>query len=937
MAFDLANPGFESGALTGWTLVPEDTSGLENNLGDASVGAHGVGVLSGAYSLGIWGGAPFTRGRIEQTSLLDVGVDTLEMLAYMRGTNPGGPAEPAASLWTMRWGIDWYDENNVYLSTDNGPVVRAAAEQWRSIRATFSRPQYAAKARPFLYVNKGTTLGMEALFLDEASWNNSSNFSAALQHPAHGSTYAVGQSVPLAITHTGTAPSITSVQYRANDEVLATVNSAPWSSSTVFNEEGSYNVTAVISLSDSTTVTAGPNTVNITAGGGDAREYRASNAQAPIVLGDFSGLSAAMPSTARVVGVEAILDYRLGVRGRIHDLEISDPASSTNATLFDAVLNGRVELGFLSPQGEAYNSVGNVAYANVPIREEDFTLIETAITDDKKWVVYEQEEARSVTVGADIFRFGQTDIPATNFTDSALTLVFYPEVAAKPAYADSGDASYRIMIDRVRVRVYFDAGSVVYYFASPDKSMCIKGTLVASYVLDGDLRTADAEGVMQLLPTLEIMDGSQHWIGNDWTIHAAYPPTDANYIGDVGYIEGDPVLGMEYNALPTQAQVGENRSRYLFISENFYGDPALNSMYGVHGLPRAFAYNGDFFYKIYTQADPEKDSPRHVANHHGHLALGFHGGRVDLSVVGEPYNYDGALGASSWAFGDKVVGLLPLSGTILGVFGAKSVWGISGTTVDNFATQVISPNIGAIEYTITDMGFPIYANAYGIYTLSQTQEYGDYLGTPMSKDISPWLRPRLLRKPTSDKEVVCAWPVRSKNQYRLAFSDGYVLTMTMNGNVAPTFSKQKYFLNDSDAPVLSLYEQPSIVPAAVSSELDDAGEERIHIAPKVKIETAPLPPAPSCAGVLFFSRTSVNLHDFQELPEWFDPWNNFQIYNEGYELWDFGNQTEGYWELQDMRELPPPGTSGRGMLYQSIGDGGETKEVCINWEVVWPA
>src|SRR5690606_37814104 len=131
-----------------------------------------------------------------------------------------------------------------------------------------------------------------------------------------------------------------------------------------------------------------------------------------------------------------------------------------------------------------------------------------------------------------------------------------------------------------------------------------------------------------------------------------------------------------------------------------------------------------------------------------------------------------------------------LSGTILGVYGTKSITGISGTTVDNFATQTISPNIGATEYTVTDMGFPVHANTYGIYTLSQVQQYGDYMGTPMSVDISPWLRPRLIRKVTSDKEVVCAWPVRSKNQYRLAFSDGYVVSMPLNGQAVPTFSFQ---------------------------------------------------------------------------------------------------------------------------------------------------
>lgn len=235
------------------------------------------------------------------------------------------------------------------------------------------------------------------------------------------------------------------------------------------------------------------------------------------------------------------------------------------------------------------------------------------------------------------------------------------------------------------------------------------------------------------------------------------------------------------------------------------------------------------------------------------MALGFNNGRVDISVVGKPYNFSGMEGASSWAIGDPVVGLLPLSGTLLGIFCQKSVWGISGTTVDNFATQVIAPRIGAIEYTIADMGFPVYANAYGIYTLSQTSEYGDYLGTPMSQDVSPWLRPRLLRKYTSRKEVVAAWPVRSKNQYRLAFLDGFVLSMTLNAGsqTAPTFSFQKYFV--SSEPIVDLYSQPCLIPAAISSGLDDTGEERIHAAPIINVtRPAAQPPIEPPIGQIVF-------------------------------------------------------------------------------------
>lgn len=521
---------------------------------------------------------------------------------------------------------------------------------------------------------------------------------------------------------------------------------------------------------------------------------------------------------------------------RASDNGITDPEQATSAVVFSTITGGTFETTLMSKSAGAYTVVGSPQTANVEIQQSDFSIIEDGIADGTyRWTVYRLDTPVTVVVGGETSSFNISNLPAVDFLDRVMGIRFTPTLGTKPSYAASGDACVRVKVNAWKIKVYFDAGSVEYYFASPDKSQVIKGTLVAYNVNDGNFRNGDASGVMQLAPELEIMDGTQTWIGDDWTIHSQYPPTDTNQIGEVAdRVTPSDGVGMSYNGLPTQSDVYENRSRYLFITANFYGDINLESIYGVNGVGRGFAYNGNNFYKIQTIADPEKDKPRHVAFHHTHLALGYFDGRVDISVVGEPYNFDGADGASSWAIGDSVTGLQPLAGTVLGVFCKKSVVGISGTTVDNFATQTISPKLGAVEYTVTDMGFPVYANAYGVYTLAQTADYGSFLGNPLSQPVSPWLRPRLIRRSTSDKEVVVAWPVRSKNQYKLAFSDGYVLSMTMNygTQTAPTFSKQKYFLpaEGVDYTGVSFYEYPAIYPIAVSSELDDSGEERIHIA-----------------------------------------------------------------------------------------------------------
>jgi hypothetical protein len=712
-----------------------------------------------------------------------------------QGLSDAGEAGVAVKLY-------WYDEDEVFISDDTGTYLSSGEEhEWgtASIEATAPSNTAFVKIGCDMFRNAGS----DYLLVDAFEWDFEFDRTITLAKPEDGDIYTVGDNVPLQVSITGTEPDIDSVVYYSDlDGELAVVSSAPYSYNVSDLTVGTHEIHAEANLdgggtivSQTVTITVQEEVVEPT-----TREFKASNSYSYLIAKNFSGAASAIPSTALITGVELVIDYKVEVLVRSKDLDVEDPEGANPNVVFDITNDATLEAVLLTEDSGTYTKVGGGISASIPLIRSDFDLVEEGTSEDKKWSVMSTGTINTI-VGSETSLFGLSPIATSDFLSRSLGIRFFPNLVSKPDYADSGDACIRFRIDKLRLRVYFDAGSAEYYFASADKTQVIKGILVASNVVEGNFETADAVGVLQLRPELTIMDGTQTWIGDDWTIHAAYPPTDANQIGTVAERAEADGIGMAYNGLPTAQAIMDNRSRYVFITANFYAVKSLDSIYGAHGLPRAFAYNGDFFYKIYTQPDADKDQPRHVAYNAGHLALGFDDGRVDVSVIGQPYNYSGAQGASEWSIGDAVTGLLPLSGTLLGIFGSKSIHALSGTTVDNFATQVITPNIGAIEYTVTDMGFPVYANAYGIYTLSQTQQYGDYLGTPMSQDISPWLRPRLVRKSTSDKEVVVAWPVRSKNQYRLAFSDGYVLSMTLNAGQqsAPTFSFQKYTLySESD-------------------------------------------------------------------------------------------------------------------------------------------
>lgn len=781
----LINPGFEDG-LNGWTQVAWDGLPFPN----VSFSTENGYVASGSQSLDY--ATPSTSRYavllINNWRPLIAPGSNVTATCKVRGR--GG--QKGGQFFEMR--LFFYDAAGNTVHVASTPSDRYANA---NIRDAFVTASISAKAPAgAVYVQLGlipivNTYNNRHIYIDscEMSVTEIDAEAVFIVFPVNGSKYQVGDTVPLRVTIkagtpvTGLKYVITNTSTAASQEVVAAGPAYDADISSL--SEGSYSVVAVSTLSNSTTLTTSAK--HFTVGAADTlptREYKASNAYTQLVLQNFDSLSASMPPTAVVTGAEIELSYSLKLLIRSKDKDLDALTAARYEAALAVAPSVTISAQALEPQSNSLVAVGTPMAEVLQLKLSDFSVVEDGISEGKRWTVLENT-ATTVTIGTEGSVFGLTGVQAGNFLDYAIGIRAFPQFGTVPEWADSGDTCIRVLLDRVRLRVYFDAGSVEYYFVNEGSTQEIKGILAAVYVDGGDLKNGDATGIMQLLPETVPNDAT---IYEGAAIHSATPVTAKNRIGTVE-------TRMLYNGLPTYDDViVTNRSRYLFNTANFYGTPTLNSIYGVNGVDRGFAYNGEFFYKLTTHPDPLEDKPRHVAYHHGHLALGYSSGRVDLSVVGEPWNFSGADGASSWAIGDEVTGLLPLPGTMLGIYGKKSITGLSGTSVDNFTTQIISPKLGAVEYTVTDMGFPVHANAYGIYTLSQTADYGDYLGVPLSQQVSPWLRPRLIRNSTSDKEVVVAWPVRSKNQYKLAFSDGYVLTMTMNyGNQgSPTFSKQKY-------------------------------------------------------------------------------------------------------------------------------------------------
>lgn len=285
---------------------------------------------------------------------------------------------------------------------------------------------------------------------------------------------------------------------------------------------------------------------------------------------------------------------------------------------------------------------------------------------------------------------------------------------------------------------------------------------------------------------------------------------------------------VEHTQIPGTAALKSNACHYQWGSYQFLATVDATSLhsFGATGCTRGFWVKRDTYGNIITQSNAAVDIPKYISMHcRAQLALGYAKGTVVLSVTGEPLNYDGVAGASETGMGDQITGLLESQGTSTIVLCRKSIARLSGVAL-SLQQETLTGKIGAFDYTGANVGgTPVFTNQNGISTLEQSAVYGDFVGEKGTSSISTRLLPKLVDNVSTFElgGTVCAFPVRSKDQYRLVLKDGsvYSLALTSEG---PKPMISNWSVAASTLPALAY------VPMAWSSEVDAFGKEQIHVA-----------------------------------------------------------------------------------------------------------
>lgn len=209
---------------------------------------------------------------------------------------------------------------------------------------------------------------------------------------------------------------------------------------------------------------------------------------------------------------------------------------------------------------------------------------------------------------------------------------------------------------------------------------------------------------------------------------------------------------------------------------NFGGDSGTKRIYGCDGVNRGWEFDGIVFVPINTGMTVDK--PTHVTVHKNHLFFSF-AGSLQHSGTGFPYVWDPTQGAAELATGETITALKKEpgaeGGATLVIYGRNRIHVLYGSDSSTWELVSYREEVGASAKTVQQIGMTLFLDDRGITNFQTTQRYGNFVHSTLSTLVQPFIN--------EHRTLASASCIsRNKNQYRLFFSDGYALFITMNGN-----------------------------------------------------------------------------------------------------------------------------------------------------------
>jgi hypothetical protein len=214
--------------------------------------------------------------------------------------------------------------------------------------------------------------------------------------------------------------------------------------------------------------------------------------------------------------------------------------------------------------------------------------------------------------------------------------------------------------------------------------------------------------------------------------------------------------------------------RFVFDEHNFAGQAVTKRVYGCDGVNRGFEFDGDVLVPITTGATP--DTPTCVRAHAGALFFAVRSSAL-FSAPGLPFDWSAISGAGEIALGSVITDMVLMPGTVptLGIGSRDNIFILYGTGSADFNLTSFNNGSGVCSYSMQNMAQTYLFDDRGVIGLKTAQEYGNFAASALTNTVTRFINEHINLLTGS---TLC----RRKNQYRLFFSDGAGLYITVVNN-----------------------------------------------------------------------------------------------------------------------------------------------------------
>ena len=292
--------------------------------------------------------------------------------------------------------------------------------------------------------------------------------------------------------------------------------------------------------------------------------------------------------------------------------------------------------------------------------------------------------------------------------------------------------------------------------------------------VEGDILTQG--GVTATVRRVMASSGSLTWAGTTAGRLVIDAPAGGNFAAGAATFTGSGAT-CTITAIQTAITMAAG-GHFEFVISNFAGSASTLKVYGCDGANRGFEFDGTTLAPIATGAS--SDTPKHVVAHKNHLMWAIAASLIH-SGPGTPFRYAATDSGGEIATGDTITNFLiqPGNQTVaaLAVYGTSRTSILYGTGLSSWVFVPYDIAAGGFHYSGQNLSESYVLDHQGVISLKTTRAYGNFVQATLTNSLQTFI--------TEERsKVICSVVSRDKSQYRLFFTDGYALYVTIvNGKL----------------------------------------------------------------------------------------------------------------------------------------------------------